>query len=219
MVYYLKRKSTGEMGKAFKYRLKQLPLYYKLTGIGSLLSLIAIFLPWLSYDAIVWNGFQGITYPIGYIIVFLSFLVFIFFLFHWFDKKIPKFPFKEYTFNIVAGGEIVLLCIITILIYNAIYFFTSKSNIELGVSISALGGLLISIGGYLAWKEERQDNVKKTFIHMPEQEPDKDLERYLKKSKDEHKMLSVEESMGEERARTEEPVKEDQQPPNLKMFE
>jgi hypothetical protein len=218
MVYYLKRKSTGEIGKAVKYRLKQLPLYYKLTGMGSFLSLIAVFLPWLSYDAIVWNGFTGITYPMGYMIIFLSFVVFLFFLFHWFNKKIPKFPFKEHTFNMVAGGEIVLLCVMTILIYNTFYFFTSKSNIELGVSMAAIGGLLIAIGGYLAWKEERQESVKKTFIHLPEQEPDKDLERYLKKSKDEHKILSVEESGEEEKDHGENPMQEEQQP-NLKIFE
>lgn len=208
------------MGKEFKYRFKQLPLYYKLTGMGSIIALLAVFLPWISYDTKGSNGLQGLTYLIGYVILFLSLVTLIFFLFRLFDKKHPKIPCKEHTLYMIAGGEIMLLSMIAFSIYSSLFFFTSKYSIELGVSISTIGGLLVLMGGYLAWKEERQDNVKKTFIHMPEPEPDKDLERYLKKSKDEHKMLSAEESIGEEKISASENRSEgEEQPPNLKMFE
>lgn len=95
--------------------------------------------------------------------------------------------------------------------------------VEWGLTITTIGGLIILIGGYLAWKEEREENVRKTFIHLPEQEPDKDLERYLKKSKAEHKILSVEEESQPEEKRSlheeESVTDEEKQPPNLQMFD
>lgn len=223
MAYYLKKTSASQATKALRYRLRQLPLYYKLIGFGSLISIVSIFLPWVSYESRVFNGVEDITFLIGYIIFILSLLLFLFFILHLWEKKLPRLPVKEYTLSMFSGLQIILLSLVAFSVYNRLFLYTSTSEIRFGLTGTIIAGVLICIGSYLAWREEKEESVKKTFMHVPEATPGKDLEKFFQKSKENHKLLSAEET-GSSGADPTPPPSEGQnpdqsQPPNLKMFE
>ncbi len=220
MAYYHKKTNSSHVGKELQYRFRQLPLHHKLVGIGGLVSLIGVFLPWFSYGSKAFNGLQDTTFLIGYIIFTLSLLMVLVFVIRALDKKFPKMPMKEYTLAMVSGFQVLLLSIVAFSLYTKGSLYFSETEIGMGLTPTAIGGILVFIGGYLSWKLEREETVKKTFMHMPEQENSKDLEKIFQKTKDDNKLMTAEESTPVEHRREEAaPESNEKMPPNLKMFD
>lgn len=219
MAYYPKSTSSNiGWGKFLRYKLSDLPLHQKLVGIGSLISIIGVLLPWISYDDHTRNGLQDITFLVGYIIIFLSALVLLSVILKMTKKKFLKFPLRETLLSLFTGTQIVLLSVISFSIYSQLFLYTSSSQIRFGLTFSGIGGLMILIGSYLAYKEEKQDAVKKTFLHhLPEEEEqDQELEQFFQKSKEKHNTLEIEESSPKGKITYEDNQKKDE---NMSMFD
>ncbi len=221
MPYYPRRKNNGnDLAKKIGYLLKNLRFYHKLEGIGILITLIGLFLPWISYDAEKsTNGFQNVGYLIGWIILIVIGVLALLLILRLFDRKPPKIPIKEYTLIFMSGAQIVLLSCIAFSIYSSFFHVTASYETRFGIGITLFGGVVVAFAGYLAWKEEQEENSKKTFLHLPDDEETvHDLERYLQKTKQEHKLLSVEDEAIQSGRESHTQSDNRKEPPNLSMF-
>ncbi|MBN1494983.1 hypothetical protein JW911_04585 [Candidatus Peregrinibacteria bacterium] len=137
-----------------------LPLPYKLVGIGALIAFIGVFLPW--YKDIdqfktgdQFNGISGPLYLIGYIVIALSLFNLIFAGFHFLEKKLPSLPLKESLLYILSGAFSLFLLIIT----NSVYFHPkfginiASKDVQFGMIFAFIGAMLIVIGGVLQNRE------------------------------------------------------------------
>lgn len=236
MAYYPKSSSSQTLLKDIQYKIRQLTLHQKLVGLGSILSIMGVFLPWMSYENKSFSGVQDMTYLIGYIILVLSCILFVFFLLRVSGKRLPRLPFKEHTFSMVCGLQIIILSVVAFSIYNKLFLFTATSEIQFGISITIIGGVFIILGSYFSWLQERKENVRKTFIHMPEEDNRNELEKIFQKTREDNKAFVPEETTLEEEKTEEAPPenREEQEknmieeteeteqplpPSNLKMFE
>ena len=161
-----------------------LPLPYKIVGIGALITLIGAFFPWYKdIDAFntgdQFNGISGPLYLIGYIVIGLAIVNLIFTGFHLFEKKIPSLPLKESMIYILTGAISLFLLIIT----NSVYFhpkfgvnITSKEY-QFGMIFAFIGAAMIVIGGVLQSRERGTARLIEEF--QSEAMEDEDIDEVL----------------------------------------
>lgn len=146
-----------------KHNFSRLDKTEKIVGIGSVLTILSIFMPWYE-DLDAYNigdrffGISGPTMLIGIFILAMSALVFWTFFAHLRGKRPPKLPVSEHVFNMFAGAQSFFLLIIV----NSI-FFHSKFGVNItlkeskfGMTLAFLGTLLVTLGGYLQMQQARR---------------------------------------------------------------
>lgn len=146
-----------------KHNFSRLDKTHKIVGIGSVLAILSIFMPWYE-DLDAYNigdrffGISGPTMLIGIFILAMSALVFWTFYAHLRGKRPPKMPVTEHIFNMFAGAQSFFLLIIV----NSI-FFHSKFGVNItlkeskfGMTVAFIGTFLITLGGYLQMQQVRR---------------------------------------------------------------
>jgi len=147
-----------------------LPMYQKIIGVGSLISIIGALLPWYS-DIDTFNtgdtflGVTGPLYLVGYIIIALSLFSLILSGLRAFDKKLPSLPMKESMIYIISGASSIFLMIIASSVYSHYKFginLTSKEQ-QFGMMITFIGAVAITLGGVLQNRERGTSRMIKEF--------------------------------------------------------
>ena len=168
---------------SIKDRFLQLPFVYKLTGAGSILALISVFLPWYQdFDAFnTGDRFLGITGPlylVGYIVLALSAFSLILTGFHFFEKKLPPLPMKEAMIYILSGAISLFLMVIANSVYLHPKFginITSKV-VQYGMIVAFAGAGIVLIAGVLQSRERGTSRHLKEFEEETRAELDPILE-------------------------------------------
>lgn len=153
-----------------KDRFSRLPLFYKLTGIGAILAMISVFLPWYQdFDAFNTGerflGINGPLYLVGYIVLALGLFSIILTAYHFFEKKLPPLPLKESLIYILTGATSIFLIVIA----NSVYFhpkfgtnITSKV-MQYGMVIAFIGAIITLVGGILKMRERGTSRLIQEF--------------------------------------------------------
>lgn len=144
------------MHKTLLDKFMALPLFFKLIGIGSFITMFSVFLPWYQ-DLDAFNtgdkfiGLSGPLYLLGFLILLLAICSFGLFAMRFFGKSLPRLPMSEPHSHIFTGAFSLFLLLIT----NSIYFHTkfgvniTMKEARFGMIIAFFGTLLTLIGGLL----------------------------------------------------------------------
>lgn len=142
-------------------RLQRLPLSLKLTGFGSFLTFVSVFLPWYA-DLDAFNtgdkfiGLGGPLYLLGFLIMIMAIGSLVVSGFRFFEKKLPTLPLEESHFHIFVGAMSLFLLLIT----NSIYFHSkfgvniTMKEMKIGMIFALFGSALVFIGGIRRNKEK-----------------------------------------------------------------
>lgn len=165
------RTAGSKLQKDLKYKFRLFPFSNKIGASGSILCILSFLLPWISKELMKGASLnvESIIFTNKIFIIVLSLLVFGLFLIRFLGNKINLIV-KEYTIHMFIGLNILILTLSTIFIIqklNTIF----PTSISYGPYFSAIGGVLIAIGGYYMYAEEIHDKQKKTFL-TNEQEHD-----------------------------------------------
>lgn len=163
---------------------QDLPFEKKLLGVGSLLLVLSLFLPWYQDLDSFKTGdmFLGLTGPLylagmSLLVMGVGNLVFMYMELN--KKKMPFMHMKFSTFYFISG----IFAFFMLLLVNSVYFhpkfginITLKQS-QFGMFFAFIASSFITIGGYLAsrdkamlLKEFREEMEQDDFIHLPKQE-------------------------------------------------
>ena len=155
----------------------------KMLGIGSVLMIVSLFLPWYQdLDSFktgdMFLGVTGPLYLVGLTLLALSVFNLVLMLMDFTGQKINFLPVKSSQVYIFTG----IFAFYALIIINSVYFHTKFGvNITLkqsqfGMFTAFIAASFITIGGYLALRDketilkEFQENTQESFIEVPEQE-------------------------------------------------
>ncbi len=159
----------------------------KLLGIGSILLVLSLFLPWYQdLDAFkTGDMFLGITGPLylaGYSLLIVGAANLAFLFLEMQSKKIPFLNIKYSSFFFAAG----LFTFFMLAIVTSVYFhpkfginITLKQS-QFGLFFSFIAASCMTIGGYLTTRDratllqEFEKEARDPFIEMPKQEKPKE---------------------------------------------
>lgn len=163
---------------------QDLPFEKKLLGIGSLLLVLSLFLPWYQDLDSFKTGdmFLGVTGPLylaGLSLLAMGVGNLVFMYMEMNKKKMPILNMKFSTFYFMSG----IFAFFMLLLVNSVYFhpkfginITLKQS-QFGMFFAFIASSFITIGGYLAsrdkatlLKEFREEIEQDEFIHLPKQE-------------------------------------------------
>jgi len=146
--------------RKFKDRLKKLPFAYKMVGVGAILGMLSVFLPWyLDVDKFN-SGYQflGITGPL-YLIgatLLVSFgISLVFVISRLFHKDLISMPLKEHTFHLANSS----LSFYLIFVAYSIYFHPQfglhiiDKQPRFGFLMAVIACAITGYGGYLQRKQ------------------------------------------------------------------
>lgn len=156
----------------------------KLLGIGSLVLVLSLFLPWYQDLDSFKTGdmFLGVTGPLylaGLSLLAMGAGNLVFMYMEINNKKMPLLNMKFSTFYFISG----VFAFFMLLLVNSVYFhpkfginITLKQS-QFGMFFAFIASSFITIGGYLAsrdkatlLKEFREEIEQDEFIHLPKQE-------------------------------------------------
>ena len=163
---------------------QELPFEKKLLGIGSLLMIVSVFLPWYQDLDSFKTGdmFLGITGPLyigGISLLVMSGLNLVLMFFERTGRKLPYVNVKPANFYFVSG----VFAFFMLLLVNSVYFhpkfginITLKQS-QFGMFFAFIAASFITIGGYLAGRDKatllrefQEEAAEDEFIHLPKQE-------------------------------------------------
>lgn len=159
-----------------------LPREEKLAYGGALVTGISAFFPWFAFGAEnVYNGFQNVTWLIGYSVFCLSLLI----LLPWGlaigNTAIPRFFTRQSLHWAVTGGLIVLLTSIALSVYAAFEWIAIRSSIHYGVYAALCGGAMLLLAGGLNRTKGLRSHVHVAHVEPPTTVADEEIERYLQR--------------------------------------
>lgn len=130
-----------------------LPSAKKMVGLGSLCLFVSAFLPWYQEkdDYFGNETFLGITGPLylaGLTILALGAAILAFTFFEIQRKKLPRLPFQEWVFHLLAGSLSLYLLILSNTVYLHPKFGVNlvTKNVGFGVIVAVTGAVLLIIG-------------------------------------------------------------------------
>ncbi|MCA9374099.1 MAG: hypothetical protein R3B71_00085 [Candidatus Gracilibacteria bacterium] len=163
---------------------QELPFEKKLLGIGSLLMIVSVFLPWYQDLDSFKTGdmFLGITGPLyiaGVSLLVMSVMNVALLFFEKTGRKLPYVNIKPSNFYFVSG----IFAFFMLLLVNSVYFhpkfginITLKQS-QFGMFFAFIAASFITIGGYLAGRDKatllrefQEEMEEDEFIHLPKQE-------------------------------------------------
>jgi len=171
---------------------KELTYDKKLLGIGSLILIASVFLPWYQ-DMDSFNtgdmflGVTGPLYLVGFTLLAIGVLNLFLLVSEFSGKKVSYMPFKSSSIYLASG----LFIFYALMVVSSVYFhqkfginITVKQS-QFGMFTTFIAASLITIGGYLIGRDKKtllkefQDEAKgkvtaEPFIKMPEQEKPKE---------------------------------------------
>lgn len=141
----------------------------RVISIGIFLSFFSLFLNWFSIidNSVSGNAFSIHAGYIGYIVILInSILCFLLLSSKGKEKLKTKvhLTFSDHTIIIASGITLLLL---TLVIFNSIRgFVLFYQNIVIGDGIifQCIGSLFISIGGFLYYREKKQDFLNTMYV-------------------------------------------------------
>lgn len=162
----------------------ELPFEKKLLGIGSLLMIVSLFLPWYQDLDSFKTGdmFLGLTGPLyvgGFSLLVMSGLNLVFMFFEKTGRKMPFVNMKFSTFYFMTG----IFAFFMLLLVNSVYFhpkfginITLKQS-QFGMFFAFIASSFITIGGYLTGRDKatllrefQEESQEDEFIHLPKQQ-------------------------------------------------
>lgn len=141
----------------------------RVIGIGIVLSFISLFLNWFSIadNSLSGNAFSIHTGYIGYIIILINSILCFLLLSGTGKEKLKTkahLTFSDHTIIIASGVTLLLL---TLVIFNSIRgFILFYQNIVIGdgVTFQSIGSIFIMIGGFLYYREKKQDFLNTMYV-------------------------------------------------------
>lgn len=155
----------------------------KLLGVGSVLLILSLFLPWYQdLDSFktgdMFLGITGPLYLVGYSLLILAAMNVAMLFAEINGRKIPYLTVKPSAFFFATG----LITFFMLLVVNSVYFhakfgvnITLKQS-QFGMFFAFIAASFITIGGYLSTRDkasllkEFEDETRDPFMQLPKQE-------------------------------------------------
>ena len=148
--------------------LGELPFEKKLIGVGAILMVIGLFLPWYQdvdsfHTGDTFTGLTGPMYLVGLTFLVIASLSIMMVVMDYLDKKIPIFKIKTAQFHLWSGVASFYL----LFVVGSVYFHQSfgvnitMKQSQFGMFMVYIAASLLTVGGYLAGRERK--SVLKEF--------------------------------------------------------
>ena len=141
----------------------------RIISIGIFLSFISLFLNWFSImdNTLNGNAFSIHVGYIGYIIILINSILCFLLLSSTGKEKLKTkahLTFSDHTIIIASG---ITLFLLTLVIFNSIRgFVLFYQNIVIGdgITFQCIGSIFITIGGFLYYREKKQDFLSTMYV-------------------------------------------------------
>lgn len=172
----------------------ELPFEKKLAGVGSILMVIGLFLPWYQdLDSFrtgdTFTGLTGPLYLVGFTFLVMASLTMIVMVMDYLDKKIPIFKVKASKVQMWSG----ILSFYLLFLVGSVYFHPAFGvNITMkqsgfGMFVAYTAAALMTIGGYLGGRGKAA--VKAFEKETREQQPIQQVKQPVMETKVVHPMI------------------------------
>lgn len=137
---------------------------------AALVSLISVFLPWLSGE---WLGGDSVTYTgFGFYTSFIGIAVFILLLFILLITFLPllggpilvRRKHRE-GIRLYLALQVSVLLLASLSVLTKVTYEFSRIEIRFGIYLALIGSIIVSIYAFLRWQEERKSDVPGVFHH------------------------------------------------------
>lgn len=141
----------------------------KIIGIGIGLSFFSLFLNWFSIvdNAVNGNAFSIHAGYIGYIIILINSVLGFLLLSSVGKEKLKtkaNLTFSDHTIIIAAGVMLFLLTLVTFNSIRGFVLFYPNIVIGDGIIFQCIGSFFITIGGWLYYREKKQDFLSTMYV-------------------------------------------------------
>ncbi|MBI5755161.1 hypothetical protein HZA41_03010 [Candidatus Peregrinibacteria bacterium] len=155
-----------------------LPSHKKFIGLGSLILFVSVFLPWYQekddyFGNETFLGISGPMYLAGLTVLAISATILLLTFFEIQRKKLPRLPFHEWVFHLLAGSLSLYLLILTNTVYLHPKFGVNlvTKSIGFGVIVAVTGAVLLIIG---ALQERKSSDPVLYALHSDSLHDEKD---------------------------------------------
>ncbi|MBN1258518.1 hypothetical protein JXA05_02045 [Candidatus Peregrinibacteria bacterium] len=150
----------------------------KVAGLGMLVALVALFMPWYSvvftFDkkSVSQSGFAGDLGVLGFIIFIMVILAALTLTGEYLHFRLPRLGYGKEQILLFLMGESAFLTLIAIAVYTKRSLEFTSAELRFGIYLALVGALLSTFAVYAQMQKFRKKDVESFFEH-PEPKPKK----------------------------------------------
>ena len=162
--------------RRIKHMLLRLSPEEKIAGIGVILVLISVFLPWYSVvfsfneQGITESGFTGDLGVVGFVIFLLTLMGLAFLIGEHLHFKLPNLGFKKDNIILFLLGQSAFLLLLTIAIYTKRSFEYTNAELRFGLYLALIGAFIGTFASFSQIQKKQKKDVEAFFSHPKEAE-------------------------------------------------
>lgn len=151
----------------------------KVVGLGILITLIGLFLPWYSvvfaFDktSASQSGFSGDLGVIGFIVFLMLIIAALVLTGEYLYFRLPQFGYSKEQILFFLMGEGAFLTLIAIAVYTKRSLEFTNAEIRFGIYMSLIGACLATFAAYAQMQKLKKKDVEAFFEHTEEPKPPK----------------------------------------------
>lgn len=164
--------------RRIKHTLLRLTAEEKVIGIGSLVMLIGIFMPWytvvMNFDkkSLTETGFSGDLGVIGFVIFLMSLISLLALVSENMHLPLPQFGYRREQIIFFFLGESFFLTLISMAIYTKRSLEFTEAGLRFGSYTVLLGAFFGALSAFALIQKSKRKEVQEFFSHEQEEEMD-----------------------------------------------
>jgi hypothetical protein len=156
--------------RRLKHTLLRLSAEEKVIGIGGLVTILGVFMPWysvvLSFEkGITESGFSGDLGVIGFVVFLMTLLALGFLLGDHFRFRLPRFGFKKESIILFFSGESAFLLLLVAAVFTKRSLDYTNAEIRFGLYMALLGSLFATFAAFAQLQKLQKKENKAFFEH------------------------------------------------------
>ena len=153
----------------------------RITAVGGLIALVGCLFPWFSIESDTYTAFGLPCGYVGFIILAVGAILALLLISERSRERLKTrvhLPIHDHTLIAFAG---VLTLTLSLTVFNTIRaytMFSAQVHIGSGSAIAFTGGVFVLLGGLLAYREEKQELLKRIYMENSQTTTDTALQEY-----------------------------------------
>ena len=177
--------------RRLKHAILRLSPEEKVIGIGGLLVLFSMFMPWytilLNFDQsnMTHSGFSGDLGVIGFVVFLIVILGLLFLVGDYLHFRIPHFGYKkeQIVFFLTTQSAFLMLLLVAVYTKRSLEFTTAE--LRFGLYLALIGASLAAFSAFAQIQKLTKEETESFFDHADDHNLDPELEPRSKKKKEE----------------------------------
>lgn len=161
--------------RRLKHMLLRLSAEEKVIGVGALVTILSVFMPWysvvLSFEkGVTESGFSGDLGVVGFVVFLFTLLTLGFLMGDHLHFRIPRFGFQKEGIILFFCGESAFLLLLEAAIFTKRSLDYTNAEIRFGLYLALIGSLFATFASYAQLQKLQKKETKAFFDHDTEPE-------------------------------------------------